>query len=114
MPLDYGYCLCTIPVVGLLDQVVLIAALARVTHTDEVAAGAGSLCPVAVLLQPDVFALLGWRAQGAVELPFTGHADITDATAHFDQLAALVRAGRRAMKTRRAVGRLLFRAAGDF
>ena len=37
--------------IGLLDQVVLIAALARATHTDEVAAGAGVLCPVASLLK---------------------------------------------------------------
>ena len=79
--------------VGLLDQVVLIAALARATHTDEVAAGAGFLCLVAVLLQLVVFALLGWRAHGAVELPFTGHVDTTDGTAPFDQIAALVRAG---------------------
>ena len=36
---------------------------------------------------------LGGAWQGAVELPFTGHVDIKDATAHFDQLATLVRAG---------------------
>ena len=51
---------CIASAVGLLDQVVLIAALARATHTDEIAAGAGILCLVAVLPQPDGFALLGW------------------------------------------------------